>query len=74
MLTKEDLLSIQKLLDERLDLRLATQYSLIQKDIRNLERKMIRKMNIIINGFDNEYSELRTRAERIENHLGFNSH
>ena len=61
MLTKNDLASIGKLLDERLDKKLEP----IKEDIIQIRKDQ----KIIVRFFDKEYLDLRKRVEKIETYL-----
>ena len=46
--------------------------NLIKKIIKSSEQRIIRKINIVISLFENEFVNLRNRVDRIEKHLNLN--
>ncbi len=69
MLTKEDLISIGEVIDQRLDKRLEP----IAKDIKSMKSdltKAQKDIRVMLAVLDRADGELRKRIERIEEHLG----
>lgn len=68
MLTKTDIKQIDRVVSKRIK----EEINPIKKDVKTLKSDVseIRKdIKTIVNFFDKEYLELRTRVERIEEHL-----
>ncbi|HLD79708.1 MAG TPA: hypothetical protein VJA18_04050, partial [Candidatus Nanoarchaeia archaeon] len=67
MLTKTDLEQIGLLIDKRVE-PLNKEVSSMRKEMRQGFKRVDRKINIVISGFDSEILDLRSRTSRIENH------
>lgn len=69
MLTKEDLIAIGQVIDQRLDKR----FEPITKDIKNMKsdlKKVQKDVRVMLAVLDRADVELYKRIERIEDHLG----
>ncbi len=72
MLTREDLVEIQKIVQKETSIIVEKAISPITKDIKTIKSDIssIRQdIKTVVNFFDKEYLELRARVERIEEHL-----
>lgn len=70
MLTKDDLIAIGQVIDQRLDKRLEP----ITKDIKGIKSdltKIQKDVRVMLAVLDRADVELHKRVERIEEHLGF---
>jgi polyhydroxyalkanoate synthesis regulator phasin len=63
MLTADDFKQIDELLTKNVT-KIVTK--IVRKEIGMLERRINRKLDIIIDSFDTEYLGLRTRVDRLE--------
>lgn len=77
MLTKDDLIAIGQVVDQRLEKRLNDvldeRLSPIERDIKSMKRDMTKvqkDIRVMLAVLDRADVELRRRVERIEEHLG----
>ena len=61
MLTKEDFSEIDKRIDR-----------IVKKRLDLFESRITKKLNLLINYFENEFSNLKNRVNIIEKHVGLN--
>jgi len=70
MLTKQDLTNLTKIV--QVETR-----KIVQEELKPIKKDIIpirKDQKLIVNFFDREYLDLRTRVERIEEHLGLPPH
>lgn len=73
MLTKNDLSQIRTVIRDEIG-GLKSDVSTLKSDVTGLKKDMAKankKLDVVIDFFDTENLELKTRVKRIENHLGF---
>ncbi len=71
MLTKQDLSQIQKVVREEIK-PLKQDVSVLKQDMSTVKKDIVeirRDIKTVVRFFDREYLELRSRVERIEEHL-----
>lgn len=71
-LTKNDLQQIRSIVREEVRDEVKVQLDPVHKEIKTIKKDIVhirKDINTIINFFDREYLELRSRIERIEDYL-----
>jgi hypothetical protein len=69
MLTTEDLLQIRDIIRTEIRTEIGNEVEPLKSDLKKLQRDM----KTVIRMFDSEYMELRSRVEKIEDHLNLPS-
>ncbi|OGK29836.1 hypothetical protein A3F29_00110 [Candidatus Roizmanbacteria bacterium RIFCSPHIGHO2_12_FULL_33_9] len=77
MLTSRDLNKIDKLITKRTEEVVERVVNrrvkiIVKKEIKTLDNKIIRKINLLISYFENEFLPLEKRVTRVEKHLNLN--
>ena len=70
MLTKTDLVSIEKIVSTTVERKIKP----LEKKITSIEKDVVyirKSVGQIVKTFDKDYLELRSRVEQLEQHLGF---
>lgn len=77
MLTSRDLNLIDNLITKRTEQVVERVINrrvkiIVKKENESLENKIIRKMNLLISYFENDFTNLKNRVNIIEKHVGLN--
>ena len=77
MLTSRDLNKIDNLITKRTEEVVERVINrrvkiIVKKEIKTLDNKIIRKINLLISYFENEFLPLEKRVTRVEKHLNLN--